>query len=140
MSRSFSKREQDLDLLKMYTANISKEGEFKVRKVEASLLVARAKHPKTHGKALARRIRGLYLHYLSQFSDPSRLPRVPCANFFFTINKIKKAAAEGSELRYLGLPDRRLYLYANTPFIIAFRLFSRIAPQRYIFIKYIVSK
>jgi hypothetical protein len=47
----------------MYTANISKEGEFKARKVEASLLVARAKHPKTHRKALARRIRGLYLHY-----------------------------------------------------------------------------
>jgi hypothetical protein len=56
------------------------------------------------------------------------------------IKKKKKAAAEGSELRYVVLPDRRLYLYANTPVIIAFRLFSRIAPQRYISIKYIVSK
>ena len=48
------RQQQDLDLLQMYTANISKEGEFKARKVEASLLIARAKHPKTHGKALAR--------------------------------------------------------------------------------------
>jgi hypothetical protein len=54
----------------LYTANISKEGQFRVRKVEASLLVARAKHPKTHGKALARRIRGLYLHYRVHQSLP----------------------------------------------------------------------
>jgi len=64
------RQQQDLDLLKMYTANISKEGEFRVRKVEASLLVARAKHPKTHGKALARRIRCLYLHYRVHQSLP----------------------------------------------------------------------
>jgi hypothetical protein len=57
------RQQQDLDLLQMYTANISKDGEFRTRKVEASLLVARAKHPKIHRKALARRIRGLYLHY-----------------------------------------------------------------------------
>ena len=57
------------DLLQMYTANISKEGEFRARKVEASLLVARAKHPKTHGKALARRIRG-------------PLPSLPCSSVF----------------------------------------------------------
>jgi len=42
----------------MYTANISKEGGgFRVRKVEASLLVAR-------------RIRGLYLHYRIRRSLP----------------------------------------------------------------------
>ena len=64
------RQQQDLDLLQMYTANISKEGEFRARKVEASLLVARAKHPKTHGKTLARRIRGLYLHYRVHQSLP----------------------------------------------------------------------
>ena len=64
------RQQQDLDLLQMYTANISKEGGFKTRKVEASLLVARAKHPKTHGKTLARRIRGLYLHYRVHQSLP----------------------------------------------------------------------
>jgi hypothetical protein len=71
---------------------------------------------------------------------PFRLPRVPRANFFYDKLKKKIAAAEGSELRYVVLPDRRLYLYGNTPVIIALRLFSRIAQQRYIFIKYIVSE
>lgn len=47
----------------MYTANITKEGAYKMGKVEASLLIAKAKYPTSDGKALARRIRGLYLYY-----------------------------------------------------------------------------
>ncbi|KAN0072718.1 hypothetical protein V8E54_008832 [Elaphomyces granulatus] len=36
------RQQQDLDLLQMYSSNISKEGEFRARKVETSLLIARA--------------------------------------------------------------------------------------------------
>jgi hypothetical protein len=57
--RTFS----DLQLLKQYTAQLLKEGEFHLGRVAASLLVAQSNHLSNNGKTLARRIRALFRHY-----------------------------------------------------------------------------
>ena len=57
--RTFS----DLFLLKQYTAQLLKKGEYHLGRVAASQLVAKSNHIKNDGKTLARRIRALFCHY-----------------------------------------------------------------------------
>jgi hypothetical protein len=53
----------DLNMLKQFTAQMLKEGEFYMGALPASYLVAKTNHPTNDGKTLARRIRALGRHY-----------------------------------------------------------------------------
>jgi hypothetical protein len=53
----------DLQLLKQYTAQLLKKGEYHLGRVAASQLVAQSNHLENDGKTLARRIRALFCHY-----------------------------------------------------------------------------
>jgi hypothetical protein len=53
----------DLQLLKQYTAQLLKKGEYHLGRVAASQLVAQSNHLENDGKTLARRIRALFRHY-----------------------------------------------------------------------------
>ena len=57
--RTFS----DLSLLKQYTAQMLKKGEYHLGQYAASKLVAQSNHIKNDGKTLARRIRALFRHF-----------------------------------------------------------------------------
>jgi hypothetical protein len=53
----------DLQLLKQFTAQLLKKGEYYLGRVAASQLVAQSNHLHNDGKTLARRIRALFCHY-----------------------------------------------------------------------------
>jgi hypothetical protein len=53
----------DLHLLRQYTQQLVKLGQYRLGRVDASLLVASSNHRFNDGKTLARRIRGLFNYY-----------------------------------------------------------------------------
>jgi hypothetical protein len=53
----------DLSVLKQYTAQILKKGEYHINKYAASKLVAQSNHIKNNRKALARKIRALFYYF-----------------------------------------------------------------------------
>jgi hypothetical protein len=53
----------DLHLLRQYTQQLLKLGQYRLGRVDASLLVASSNHRFNDGKTLARRIRGLFNYY-----------------------------------------------------------------------------
>jgi hypothetical protein len=53
----------DLSLLKQYSAQMLKKGQYYRNKFTASRLVAESNHPTNDGKTLAHRIRALFCHF-----------------------------------------------------------------------------
>jgi hypothetical protein len=53
----------DLHLLRQYTQQLVKLGQYRLGRIDASLLVAASNHRFNDGKTLARRIRGLFNYY-----------------------------------------------------------------------------
>jgi len=53
----------DLHLLRQYTQQLLKLGQYRLRRIDASLLVASSNHRFNDRKTLARRIRGLFNYY-----------------------------------------------------------------------------
>jgi hypothetical protein len=53
----------DLHLLRQYTQQLLKPGQYRLGRIDASLLVASSNHRFNDGKTLARRIRGLFNYY-----------------------------------------------------------------------------
>ena len=69
--RSFSLQTmRDLSLLQQYSQQLLKNGDYKMKKIEASKLVARSNHRETDGTYLARYIRSLFQHFQLHGSIP----------------------------------------------------------------------
>jgi len=60
----------DLHLLRQYTQQLLKLGQYQLRRIDTSLLVASSNHRFNDGKTLARRIRGLFNYYRQWHSVP----------------------------------------------------------------------
>jgi hypothetical protein len=60
----------DLYLLQQYTQQLLKLGQYRLERVDASLLIASSNHRLNNGKTLAQRIRGLFNYYRQWHSIP----------------------------------------------------------------------